>query len=466
MNQPLDQTNQRSGRNISDETKPIVLLTTPLNATLFTGLAVVVAGCLWSVLARIPITVNGTGILLPVGAINTRISPSYGTAFWMFHRPIANWERLAWQFKNNPDSLTNLEVEKLATSIASDLSAERLYSRSANNASASALSAESLRQLYRSKSVPAGKLILLVHSSEQIEKLFSSIDKLRSNNAEAAAKLSNARLKERQIVQELNSATSYLGDMQSLSGDGYVSKTTILQQRTAVDNLNSQLLDTKNTIVGLNAQIKTGYQNMRDVLAELITQIMIFNMGTSYLAQIVPNDGETVMQGQPILQLSQNPLDSPVYVPVFLDSQEMAQVFPGMPILATPLGYQRSEVGGIRGKVISISKLPSDVDDLTALVGVKSLAAEIFREQGAPSLAVVSLDRPKNAQSNKNSGGYLWSSQSALPFPPKAGDKLSVEITTQSVSPISLVIPALKKFIGITPPQQIKNRNANNEIDK
>ncbi len=465
MTQQSKSKSEQSRYSVSDEAKPIALLSTPLYTTLIIWLTVVIAGCMWAIFARIPLTVNGSGVLLPVGSVSTRLTASYGTAFWMFHRPYAAWEKLAWQFRNNPDTLSDQQVESLARSITVDLSSEKLFERSQKNSSASALSAESLRQLYRSQPIPAGKLMLFVHSSLQIEQLISSIEKLRRANADAFAQAQNIRSKQRMIEEELKTKTTYLKDMQSLSSQGYVSKTTILQQRTEIDGLRSQLIDTKNSIIAYDLQISSGYQNLRDALAQLIAQTMIFNMGPSYLSQIVPNDGETVMQGQPVIQLSQDPLTSPVYVPVFLANQDMAQVFSGMKILATPAGYRRAEVGGIRGKVVSIARLPSDLDDVTALVGARPLAEEIVREQGAPSLAIVALERSKKSQQD-NSGGYVWSSQSPLPFPPKAGDRLSVEITTTLVSPMSLVIPTLKKFFGITPPERPAKENVQDIVGK
>jgi hypothetical protein len=156
------------------------------------------------------------------------------------------------------------------------------------------------------------------------------------------------------------------------------------------------------------------------------------------------------------MELSDNRLDEPAMVPVFLTSNEMAQVFPGMKVLATPSGYKRSEVGGIRGEVVSMGKLPSGIDQITARIGVKAMAQVIVNREPSPTLAVVALQRSDNS-GTLNSGGYVWSSNSELPFPPTPGDQLNVEITTRRVAPISLVLPAIKGFFGVTPPDRVPN---------
>ena len=94
------------------------------------------------------------------------------------------------------------------------------------------------------------------------------------------------------------------------------------------------------------------------------------------------------------------------------------------------------------------SKTADEAGDGTTTATV--LAQSIVSKQAVPTLAVVALE--KSDQSPINGGGYRWSSDSELPYPPTPGDALSVEITTRRVAPISLVITAIRRFFGITPP--------------
>jgi hypothetical protein len=178
---------------------------------------------------------------------------------------------------------------------------------------------------------------------------------------------------------------------------------------------------------------------------------MIFAGRDVYLSQVIPNDGETVSQGQVVLELSADNLNDITLVPLFLSSKEMAQVFPGMPAIATPAGYKRSEVGGIRAEVVSMAKIPSSKDFVTARIGVESLAQEIMKLEPAPTLAVLKL-KYERAKGARNTGGYEWTSRGNLPFPPTPGDRLEVEITTRKVAPIELVLPAMGRFFGWSPP--------------
>ena len=50
---------------------PITLLTPPLKASLFLAFGLVAVGILWSIYARVPITIKAIGVLVPVSTIDS-----------------------------------------------------------------------------------------------------------------------------------------------------------------------------------------------------------------------------------------------------------------------------------------------------------------------------------------------------------------------------------------------------------
>ena len=128
-----------------------------------------------------------------------------------------------------------------------------------------------------------------------------------------------------------------------------------------------------------------------------------------------------------------------------------------MQALATPVGFNRATYGGIRSEVATVAKIPSTYEDINARVGIRSLSEQIDQRTVAPGLVVLKLLK-SDKKTQRNTGGYKWSTTSNLPFEPRAGSKVDVDITTRRVSPISMVIPTFKKFLGLTTPN-ISNRN-------
>ena len=72
---------------------------------------------IWAFVARIPITVRGTGVLLPVSTINRTLSRSNGTAHWMFTREPADWHGDAMQHLLQPNQLTDEQVRRLSADV-------------------------------------------------------------------------------------------------------------------------------------------------------------------------------------------------------------------------------------------------------------------------------------------------------------------------------------------------------------
>ncbi|EHA62215.1 hypothetical protein [Synechococcus sp. WH 8016] len=434
-----------------DRNGPVTLLTPPLRATLGLGALIALAGGVWATFARIPVSVQGSGVLLPVSTINASLSGTNGSAVYMFNKPQKEWHKKARYFATSPDKVTNEELLKLAKSIY-----EESYNTVslASGSSASEIFARNLKETFTGLKVPKGQLMMWIQSSGELERLSSTIEDVERAIATNKAQRENIERKQIILGKELKSRSSYLQSMNDLAKKGFVNMQSILQEQSQVDNVKSQILNNNDQLIEIINKLAESYSSLRGQTAKLINKQLIYAGQDLYISSIIPNNGEGVGEGDVLMQLSNNQLDQPVMVPVFLSSKEMAQVFPGMQALATPSGYKRSEVGGIRGKVVSMAKLPSGLQEVKARTGVKALAQSIVSEEPVPTLAVVALEQ--SDQSPINGGGYRWSSDSDLPYPPTPGDSLSVEITTRKVAPISLVIPAIRSFFGITPPEAPK----------
>jgi len=260
------------------------------------------------------------------------------------------------------------------------------------------------------------------------------------------------------LKREFSSRSSYLNSMKSLANKGFVSRTSILEEQATVDGIGSQIHSNDNQLIALARDRDQAYQALRNQLAALVQQQLVFAPRPLYLDQALAQNGEAVSRGQELLKLSELPLSGTTLVPVFLGSNEMAQVRPGMAALATPAGYNRAEVGGIRGRVVFKARLPGTLESVTSRVGLRALAQQIVAQEPSPTLVMLALERAKG-EGGANSGGYQWSSRSDLPFPPTPGERLDVEITTRRVRPIELVLPSLKQLFGLTPPNTPANRD-------
>ena len=458
MTKLFNQRALKSHRRVGDQNGPITLLTPPLKLTLMLGVLIAAGVGIWAFVARIPITVRGTGVLLPVSTINRTLSRSNGTAHWMFTRQPADWHGDAMQHLLQPNQLTDEQVRRLSADVLQ--AGQDIFQSSQDSGENGAFSStaeeftDSMKDVFYGRRIKPGTLMLWVRSVPNQERLQSALDRLQITLRDNKIQEQNITNKQHILQKELASSQAYLQQMLQLKAKGFVSTESILQEQAKVEKIRSRILDNRNALVRLKNEIDKENQKLRDELTFVLDKELIFAKREVYLSQVVPNDGETVAEGHSVLQLSSDDLNAITLVPLFLSSKEMAQVFPGMPAIATPVGYKRSEVGGIVSEVVSMAKIPSSKDHVIARTGVESLADMIMNREPSPTLAVLKLKQTKGT-SALNTGGYEWSTGGDLPFPPTPGDRLDVEITTRKMTPIQLVLPAMRRFFGITPPNSL-----------
>ena len=444
----------RKRRIPGDLAGPITLLTPPLRAAIGMGFMLVAAGLGWSAMARIPITVNAVGALLPVSTINTIPSRAEGKAIWSFNQEPRDWHQSAFAFSLRPEEFNAEEVVKLAENLLSDsdVTPTGYGINKQNNASEFVEKQKSLL----GTQLPKGRLILWIQSNSIEQRLTVALMKWRSLQDLISKKTDNLKTEIKTLKSELISRNQMLAKMRGI-GTNVFSSDTLLDEQSEIDNLKAKILNVESKILALDQEKTNGYLDLKNMLSDVVDDELIFAEESLYLYQVIPNDSEEVTAGEIVLKVSPDLVKSPSLVPVFVDNTDKGSVSAGMSALVTPVGFNRTEYGGIKGQVASVAPVPSTVDGMEARVGVKSIASSIETSMVAPTLVILKLEK-SNSQKVLNSGGYQWSTSTDLPFKPREGSKINVEITTRYVSPISLVLPAVKKFFGFSPPGSLNSK--------
>lgn len=450
----------RKRRIPGDLAGPITLLTPPLRAAIAMGFVLVAAGVGWSAMARIPITVNAVGALLPVSTINTIPSRAEGKAIWSFNQEPRDWHQAAFAFSLSPEDFNLEQVVQLAESLLKDSD----FTTSGNSIdveNSSTQFVEKQRSLLGTQ-LPKGRLILWIQSNSLEQRLSVALMQWRSLQDSTTKKTDNLKIEINTLRRELVSRNQMLAKMRGIGTDVF-SADTLLDEQANVDSLKVQILNVESQILVLDEEKTNGYLNLKNILSDVVNDELIFAEKALFLYQVIPNDSEDVTAGEIVLKVSQDLVKSPSLVPVFVDNTDKGSVSAGMVALVTPIGFNRTEYGGIKGQVASVAPLPSTVDGMEARVGVKSIARSIEARMVAPTLVILKLEK-SNSKEVINSGGYQWSTSTDLPFKPREASKINVEITTRYVSPISLVLPTVKKFFGFSRPDSLNSEPTATEI--
>jgi len=127
----------------------------------------------------------------------------------------------------------------------------------------------------------------------------------------------------------------------------------------------------------------------------------------------------------------------------FFTVGEAKRIFPGMEIAITPNIDPRRRFGGIVSKVISVSKLPSSLADISRATGNNQLASALVAQK-----AVIRVDSVLKRDPSIASG-FKWTISKGPNIPVRDGTTTQVWITVEKRTPISWVIPGIRKLTGI-----------------
>jgi HlyD family secretion protein len=128
---------------------------------------------------------------------------------------------------------------------------------------------------------------------------------------------------------------------------------------------------------------------------------------------------------------------------VYVPASEAQSVRPGMRVEISPAGAGREEYGFIRGKVTFVSETPATEAALLRVFENASLVRAL-----AGDAPVTEVDVEMEPDSSTPSG-FKWSSSKGAPIRLPGGTPVSAEIVTEETAPVKLVIPHLRKRVGI-----------------
>ena len=179
----------RKRRIPGDLAGPITLLTPPIRAAVAMGVVLVATGVGWSAMARIPITVNAVGALLPVSTINTIPSRAEGKAIWSFNQEPKEWHQSAFAFSIRPEEFNSEQVVELADKLLQD-SDDTASGNGIVGQNSSTQFVEQQSSLLGTK-LPRGRLILWIQSNSIEQRLSVALMQWKSLQDTTIKKIDN-----------------------------------------------------------------------------------------------------------------------------------------------------------------------------------------------------------------------------------------------------------------------------------
>ena len=239
--------------------------------------------------------------------------------------------------------------------------------------------------------------------------------------------------------------------------------------KAQVSNTEQQIETSSNQISNLNAQlVQTSSQKLTlqfdsdqriNLLSQRISQTerQIVNLTEQYdiasnvrslysgeVVEVLTDAGTVVAQGSPLFKLkysskSNAKLRGILYIP----SQDGKKIEVGLEALVAPSTVQPQDFGFMKGKVIYVSDFPITQKGMMTSVKNDQLVQSLLK-LGAPFEVHVEFERDPASYS-----GFKWTSAKGPNVFINEGTSCVGKITVKSEAPVTIVIPALKKFFEL-----------------
>ncbi len=381
----------------------------------FALFGVLAVAIIWSYRGSLPTIVSGQGVIIRKGGVLNVVSIGSGI------------------------------LEQMAVEVGDKVKAQQLIAKVAQPAMQ-----EKLRNARQTLEDARGE-------KERAHRMLQEEAKLASEAIQR--KLTNADRAIENLEQQIVLAKEQVAAQDSLFADGIVTKQKTIEARQNETNLEAQIANQQAQIKELNAEEYNAQakiaesdasndlriQDRERDLHELETQLQLAeNVVSPYdgeVLEVKASSGANIVAGEPLVSIQNDTQD--LQVLVYVSAEQAKNIRDGMEARIMPSTVKPEEFGFIRGKVSYISDFPDTPAELMRNFENEVLVKALTQEGPVTELRVV---MEKNAAT---SSGYQWSSPKGPEVTISGGTLCAAEIITRRQAPITLVLPFLKKSLGM-----------------
>jgi len=175
---------------------------------------------------------------------------------------------------------------------------------------------------------------------------------------------------------------------------------------------------------------------------DLKTKSRIISEYTGRVLEVTASVGQIVSAGQRLGAMETEDPNGRLLAVAYFQVSDGKKIEPGMEVRITPATVERERYGSIVGKVLSVSRFPVTTDAVTNVVGNAEVAQAL---SGGGSKIEILAELGEDASTPT---GYQWTSRKGPDLKITAGTTGGVRATVEYRRPITLVIPILRRWSG------------------
>ena len=247
--------------------------------------------------------------------------------------------------------------------------------------------------------------------------------------ADLGLQVNQSELAELQAEEQYQQQMERVADLEFQLRELEIRATEINQEQLESDSVTQlELQDVRGSIARYEEELRTSSQ----IVSEYSGRIL----------EVTAAVGQIVSAGQRLGSIEAEDPDGKLVAVAYFEIADGKKVTPGMNVRVSPVTVERERYGNMVGTVASVSPFPVTTEAITNVVG----NAEIARTLAAGGIKIeVFCDLEVDANSLT---GYRWTSGAGPDTDVSAGTTGSVRATIEYLRPISLVLPIMRRWSG------------------
>lgn len=314
--------------------------------------------------------------------------------------------------------------------------------------------------------VRQGQLIARLAQPEMLEQMNSTRARLEELKSQLALlqesgetrtqlQLSYLQQRRRTIEEQVRIAENRITVQRDLLQRGLITHQDFLRTQQNLEEARNQLNEIALTRFDSRRQvqeeIRSVERQIREVELQLAGLVNQFNLSVQVVSpysgrviEVKTNPGTLVGAGQSIISLERTGKDiKNLEAVVYVSAMDGKKIKPGMQVLLSPAAIKREEHGYMVGWVTSVAEFPSTQQGMMRILQNEQLVRDLL---GGGSVFQVQADLIPDPSTVS---GYKWTSAGGPPQAVQSGSLGFAFVTVEQQRPISLVIPTLRKWLGV-----------------
>ena len=393
----------------------LMQVTTPTGWLALVGLALVIAAAaVWGFLGEVPDDIAGSGILLRQGGFFDVESSGSGSIAELLVKP-GDTVKIG-------DALARIDLPELEQQI--EQAQNRLGELESDRARAVDLIQRNLDLQTQS-------------TREAVERLHKEGEALAEQETYLVK-----RLEAQRKAVELGLITD--DQAQATAQQLSATRASIVGHDAELSQLQATLVAAENSayreIFQLGQQTEDAERQLAAYQLEHDQRSVTYSLLDGRIVELLQDEGHIAMRGGPImtLELSAQDLEALIFIPM-----QGSRVKPGMAVHLSPEGISWEEYGYMEGTVTAVSDAPVSPESMNRVLRNPTLVQQ-FAAGGGAYLVTVAPEFDSSTPT-----GFKWTSRRGPDGEIGTGTLLTGTVTVHQRRPITLVIPALRRWLGI-----------------